>query len=477
MAALSPTGLPSREALRDFARSYRASQTVIEGTASQGGAGCTVTVGAYTSTRNGKPEQVSGYQRSNPHCGDTGDGGVVLAADRSAPRSTSTDRRPPAPTRAWEGQPNQSWREQIAAEETRRDDGDFGYGMRGQQPGSTALGRYQVLRDPLIDAGWRDRVTGAWTARARAAGIASDADFLANPAAQEAALNDVMRRNEEQLRANGAMRFLGQQVSGLRGGPVPVTEAGLAAAAHREGAGAVSALSCAPRRKPAAAGFCEGARRPLQFQRDRTTPPGLRRDALPSRAAMKRISIVILCPLIAASLPPAFAAERRLPWESMPPVVSDALHALRQTDHWLAEAMSENLDGDRLGRDNPIGRSFNFDPSRHLLFSLHDLNGDGRQEVFLLFPWPYVRGNQQAAGIVMVQARHGEWHIGCQISDWGDEGLRGGIRVLDARSHGWRNFRTSDALYAWRPVAGQAEAMECVPIASAPTRRQGRAAP
>jgi hypothetical protein len=48
-----------------------------------------------------------------------------------------------------------------------------------------------------------------------------------------------MRRNEDQLRANGATRFIGQEVPGLRGGSVPVTEAGLAAAAHREGANTV----------------------------------------------------------------------------------------------------------------------------------------------------------------------------------------------------------------------------------------------
>lgn len=238
MAALSPTGLPDRGALREFARTSRAAGGSRDGGSGDSGADCGVAVGAYTRTRNGKPEQVSGYQRSNPHCGDSAAGEVALATDRTPPRPPSPEQRPATPARAWEGQPNQSWREQIAAEETRRNDGDFGYGMRGQ-PGSTALGRYQVLRDPLIDAGWRDRGTGAWTARARAAGVASDADFLANPAAQEAAMNDILRRNEEQLRANGAMRFLGQQVPGLRGGMVPVTEAGLAAAAHREGAGAV----------------------------------------------------------------------------------------------------------------------------------------------------------------------------------------------------------------------------------------------
>lgn len=171
----------------------------------------------------------------------------------------------------------------------------------------------------------------------------------------------------------------------------------------------------------------------------------------------------------------AYAADRRLPWSSMPPAVSEALHALRQTDHWLADAMAENLDGDRQGRDTDAGRSYNFDPSRHLLYSTFDLNGDGRPEVFLVFDWPYVRGNQQAWGIVMVRTPRDQWRIGCQFSDWGDESARGGIRVLDSRSHGWRSFRTSDAVYTWRPASGQDGAMECVPVAAVPaTPPQGR---
>jgi hypothetical protein len=238
MAALSPTALPSRDALREFARSQRAGSDIRGSGAGDRNSGCIVNVGLYTRTRDGKSEQVSGYQRSNPNCGDGTEGSAVLATDRARQRPPEAERRQAAPARAWEGQPNQSWREQIAAEETRRTGGDFGYGMRGQA-GSSALGRYQILRDPLPDAGWWDPRTGSWTARAHAAGVTSDADFLANPVAQEAALNDVMRRNEEQLAANGAMRFVGQQPPGLRGGSVPITEAGLAAAAHREGARAV----------------------------------------------------------------------------------------------------------------------------------------------------------------------------------------------------------------------------------------------
>jgi hypothetical protein len=189
---------------------------------------------------------------------------------------------------------------------------------------------------------------------------------------------------------------------------------------------------------------------------------------------MKRIAASALC-FIAAAPPQAIAAERRLPWSSMPGAVASALHAFRQTDHWIAEGMEKNLDGDRQGRDNEFGRSFNFDPSRHLLYSVRDLNGDGRPEVFLLFDWPSVRGNQQAWGVVMVATGPTEWRIGCEISDWGDEGPRGGIRLLPSRSHGWRNFRTSDGIYRWRPVVGQSRAVECVPVAPVPARRRGRA--
>jgi hypothetical protein len=171
----------------------------------------------------------------------------------------------------------------------------------------------------------------------------------------------------------------------------------------------------------------------------------------------------------------ALAEDRRLPWHSFPGAVASALHAFRQTNHWIAEAMSENLDGTRQGRDTAAGRSYNFDPSRHLLYSAQDLSGDGRAEVFLLFDWPAVRGNREARGVLMISTGPAEWRIGCDFSDWGDESSRGGIRLLDSRSHGWRNFRTSDAIYAWRPVRGQPGAMECWPTRTIPLGRPGRA--
>ncbi len=138
-----------------------------------------------------------------------------------------------ASPRAWENQPNPEWRAQIAREESNREGGDFGYGSvgRGSRP---ALGRYQMKPEGLAGAGWKND-ENQWTARARAAGVASDAAFLANPAAQEAAFNDYLRNNEQQLRTNGSWARIGSAVEGMRDGPVPIAASGLAAAAHREG--------------------------------------------------------------------------------------------------------------------------------------------------------------------------------------------------------------------------------------------------
>lgn len=232
MGALSPVPMPGRS-------------SAIDPPSGNGNGGhCTVAVRAYVRSRNGKSQQVGAYTRDNPFCNGE-DAEALAAKDRRARARPAAPTRPAAPApatntpRAWEGQPNQTWREQIAAEETRRSTGDFGYGARNSG-GSSALGRYQLLRDPLIDAGWRDPETGNWTQRAREAGVRNDAEFLANPAAQEAALTDVMRRNEAQLRSNGSYNFVGRQLPGLRGGDsIIISESGLNAAAHREGARAV----------------------------------------------------------------------------------------------------------------------------------------------------------------------------------------------------------------------------------------------
>lgn len=167
--------------------------------------------------------QVQTYERRGP------DGNMVQvqAHQRGAP-----------PARAWEAQPNPEWRAQIARAETNRDSGDFGYGMAGR-PGSTALGRYQVNLATLVEAGWRRESDGSWTQRARNAGVTNNAAFLANPAAQEAAFNDVLRSYEDQLREKGILNRVGSLVRLVDGSTTTVTLSGLMAAAHREGADTV----------------------------------------------------------------------------------------------------------------------------------------------------------------------------------------------------------------------------------------------
>lgn len=112
-----------------------------------------------------------------------------------------------------------------------------GYTLRNASSG--AIGRYQMLPVALRDIGWQD-AQGRWTERAAAAGVRSEAEFLANPAAQEAAMARYLDRAEQQLAANGAIDHAGQALRGLDGRPIPLTRAGLVAAAHRRGAGAVA---------------------------------------------------------------------------------------------------------------------------------------------------------------------------------------------------------------------------------------------
>ncbi|MBY0331432.1 MAG: hypothetical protein K2X49_12265, partial [Acetobacteraceae bacterium] len=114
---------------------------------------------------------------------------------------------------------------------------DGGYGARN--PASGALGRYQMLPVALRDIGWQD-AAGGWTPLAAGHGVRSEAEFLATPAAQEAAMSAFLRRAEVQLGRNGSLARTGGSVGGLDGAPVPLTDAGLVAAAHRSGAHSVA---------------------------------------------------------------------------------------------------------------------------------------------------------------------------------------------------------------------------------------------
>ncbi|WBV43660.1 hypothetical protein [Pseudoroseomonas cervicalis] len=145
---------------------------------------------------------------------------------------------PPVAPPATRGAPaTATLRDRLAEAEGTADEPCQGYAVRN--PRSGALGRYQMLPIALRDIGWMD-AGGGWTQRAAAAGVRSTADFLARPAAQEAAMADYLHRAEQQLSANGALGQAGRRLRGLDGQPILLTRTGLVAAAHRQGAGAVA---------------------------------------------------------------------------------------------------------------------------------------------------------------------------------------------------------------------------------------------
>ena len=128
-------------------------------------------------------------------------------------------------------------RDGLAAAEGTAGEPCRGYTVRNTRSG--ALGRYQLLPVALVDIGWKDG-QGRWTDRAAAAGVQSEADFLGRPAAQEAAMASYLQRTGQQLAANGVLAQAGRSLPGVDGRPIVLTETGLIAAAHRQGAGAVA---------------------------------------------------------------------------------------------------------------------------------------------------------------------------------------------------------------------------------------------
>lgn len=98
----------------------------------------------------------------------------------------------------------------------------------------TAWGRYQFTRIGLQEVGLMDG-DGNWIHP----GFPTAEDFLNDPAAQDAALARLLAAHDEQFRRKNLRIHLGQEVNGIVGRFV-VTEAGMQAAAHREGAGALS---------------------------------------------------------------------------------------------------------------------------------------------------------------------------------------------------------------------------------------------
>ncbi|WP_146747738.1 hypothetical protein [Paramagnetospirillum kuznetsovii] len=152
----------------------------------------------------------------------------VAAHDRSSPGGG---------TQAWKGKSNEAFRQKIAESEQSADKPNNGYGE--EHDTSHALGRYQLMRDTLKQIGWKEN--GRWTDKARREGVATDQDFKTNPEAQEKALTEAMRDYERQAKAKGALDQAGKTYTGTDGKPVMITEGGIVAASHREGAGATHA--------------------------------------------------------------------------------------------------------------------------------------------------------------------------------------------------------------------------------------------
>lgn len=139
--------------------------------------------------------------------------------------------------RAWATAPNADFRQRIAQAERSAEHVQGGYGLRNATSG--ALGRYQFQPNSLLDLGWKN-AQGGWTPVAQRHGVRSEADFLANPAAQEAAMTQFLSRVEVQLERNGVMTRQGAALHGLNGQEMTLTEGGLVAAAHRRGSGMVA---------------------------------------------------------------------------------------------------------------------------------------------------------------------------------------------------------------------------------------------
>lgn len=100
--------------------------------------------------------------------------------------------------------------------------------------GIGALGKYQIRRDGFKDAGYINS-DNQWSGKNS---INSTNDYLNNAQLQEKALDDFMKVKYRQLQNNGSRQYLGISIRGIVNN-FAITDTGLLAASHREGAGAV----------------------------------------------------------------------------------------------------------------------------------------------------------------------------------------------------------------------------------------------
>ena len=106
--------------------------------------------------------------------------------------------------------------------------------VNSDEGGIGALGKYQIRRDGFKDAGYINN-NNQWAGKNN---INSTNDYLNNEQLQEKALDDFMTAKYRQLENNGSRQYLGAPIRGVVDN-FTITDTGLLAASHREGAGAV----------------------------------------------------------------------------------------------------------------------------------------------------------------------------------------------------------------------------------------------
>lgn len=109
-------------------------------------------------------------------------------------------------------------------------------GYEAYNPSSRALGRYQMRPDALAEIGITRKGSPHLWNPDNSYGVRTPAEFLANPSAQERALEDYLGKIEEQLVSKHAADQIGQHIQGVSDRTIEVTLSGLVAAGHREGA-------------------------------------------------------------------------------------------------------------------------------------------------------------------------------------------------------------------------------------------------
>lgn len=107
------------------------------------------------------------------------------------------------------------------------------------------LGRYQLTAIVLQKIGMLKADHREWTGKH---GVVSAAAFLRTPVAQEKALEDVMTEIRRSLAARGVLAMIGLEIRSPKG-DFRITESGLMAASHAEGAGSVAAFLKSARRR------------------------------------------------------------------------------------------------------------------------------------------------------------------------------------------------------------------------------------